>query len=372
MGEVLSNKEYLNSGLDSIQTASKAGLDAVASANKYGSTTKVPAAEPPLIEQLLKASKEIFTKLNNDVSNIRTVGEGFQTMDDFLAGQSIDLGFQVQSYKSSVVELSEFAATSLESLLEKEVPIVEGYNDGLDGKTKKSEDDDDDDRSYGGYGGPSSNGGEESTPTPTPSTTPTTTPPTNPPGGEVQVTEPETGPGEPTTETEWPTTEPVTEAITEVITEIVTEAPTSAPSKPAPSKPTKTHSSTPKVEKYEQGVNTNEQPVEVPTVIDEPIVDEGIEEPVIEDESIIEEPVIDDYEQEPIIDIDDQIIDIDTPVDEAQAPKKSNSGKVAAGVIAGLGLAAGAGAAGYTMYKKSQEDKEYEDYGYEDDGGDQQ
>ncbi len=366
MGEVLSNKEYLNSGLDSIQTASKAGLDATASANKYSSTTKVPAAEPPLIEQLLKAANEIFTKLNNDVSNIRTVGEGFQTMDDFLAGQSIDLGFQVQSYKSSVVGLSEFATTSLDTLLEKEVPIVEGYNDGLDGKNKKSDDDDDDDRSYGGYTRPTTTGGEESTPTPT---TPTTTPPTNPPGGEVQVTEPETGPGEPTTETVYPTTEPVTEAITEVITEMVTEAPTSAPSKPKPDKPTKTHTSTPSVEKYEQGVITNTEPMEMPTIIDEPIIDE---EPVIE-EPIIEEPIIEEPEyEEPIIDIEDQIIDIDTPIDDAQVPKKSNSGKVAAGVIAGLGLAAGAGAAGYTMYKKSQEDKEYEDYGYEDDGGDQQ
>jgi hypothetical protein len=77
-----------------------------------------------------------------------------------------------------------------------------------------------------------------------------------------------------------------------------------------------------------------------------------------------------DYEDE--ITLDDQIIDIDDNYQVDTTSKKSSSGNAAGAVIAGLGLAAGAGVVGYNMYKKSKEDKEYEDYGYEDDGGEEQ
>ena len=60
-------------------------------------------------------------------------------------------------------------------------------------------------------------------------------------------------------------------------------------------------------------------------------------------------------------------MDISANTSIPASTSKGNGAKVA-GTIAGIGLAAGAAAVGYGMYKKSKDDKEYEDYEYEDGG----
>lgn len=358
MGEVLSNKEYLNGCMDSIKSSINESVNLEIKNNNYGSTTKVPSKEPMLIEQLLTASKEIFTKLSKDIDNIKSVGENFKTMDNFLKDQNIDLGFQVTSFNTTVAELSEFATTSLEDLLKETVPIIPGYNDEAE------------DPGTGSHGGPSGpGGGDEGTPsTPTPKTEAPTSAPTSP-KTEAPTEKPTTAPTDPKTET--PTEKP-TSVQTEVPTVAPTEVPTVAPSTEAPTSGGGSHGGgggtnhkPPK-----PGVETKTTPVEVPTIVEEPEIIP--DEPAIIEDPIIEEPV----EEEPIIDVpetdyyDEEVIAIDDGIDTSTTTHKSRSGKVAGGVITGLGLAAGAAAVGYGMYKKSKDDKEYEDYGYEDDGGD--
>ncbi len=365
MGEVVvNNKDYLNKSLDAIKTNCTNGLNKLdIKTNSYSSTTNVPSKEPMLIEQLLKVAKELYEKIVKDLDNIRSVGEGFQTMDNFLADQSIDLGFQVQSFQSTIVDLSEFAATSLDTLMEKEIPIIAGYTDI--GKT----DDDDGKKPHYIYTGPT--GPTDTPPTPTPKTEPTTTAKTEPKteakteAKTTPATDPKT---EPKTEVETtPKTDPKTEPTTTVVL-------TEPPIKTEP----KTEAAKPKPKPTGGGGGESEKTTPTPTVeikteasiIDEPIIEDTLEmdtfvEPTITEEPIIDEPM--DYEDE--ITLDDQIIDIDDNYQVDTTSKKSGSGKAVGAVIAGLGLAAGAGVVGYNMYKKSKEDKEYEDYGYEDDGG---
>ena len=363
MGETLHDSNYLNTGLDSIKTANDSGLNNLSLTNtSYSSTTNVPKGEPKLIEQLLKAAEELYKKLDKDLADIRSVGEGFATMDNFLEGQSIDLGFQVASAKVTIADLSQYAATSLDHLLEKEVPIVEGYNDQF-GKKKGGEDDDD-----GGGNGSGGNGGGGGGGNPTP--TPVATEPKTE-GRTEGKTEPMS---EPTSETDpeeqtEPVSEVTTEVPSEVASEVKTEPTTSAPVEPkteAPGKEDKPTGGTNKKpnggkNKKPKNPNTETKPTETP------IVDPNQELPteVVSDEPIIiDEPYVE-PEVEPEITIDEPVtIDLDENVIPKETPKKSNTGRVVAGVITGLGLAGGA-AAGYGYYKKKQEDKEYEDYGYE-------
>ena len=325
----------------------------------YSSTTNVPKGEPKLIEQLLKAAEELYKKLDKDLADIRSVGEGFATMDNFLEGQSIDLGFQVASAKVSVVDLSQYAATSLDHLLEKEVPIVEGYNDQF-GKKKGGEDDDGGGNGSGGNGG--GGGGGNSTPTPV-ATEPKTEGRTE--GKTEPMSEPtsETDPEEQTEPVSEVTTEVPSEVASEVKTEPTTSAPVEQKTEPSEKKPTGGTNKKPTggTNKKPKNTNTETKPTETP------IVDPNLELPteVINDEPvIIDEPYVE-PEVEPEIIIDEpSIINLDENTIPEETPKKSNTGRVVAGVITGLGLAGGA-AAGYGYYKKKQEDKEYEDYGYE-------
>ena len=300
MGEVLSNKEYLNSCMDSIKSSINGAVNLEIQNSNYGSTTKVPSKEPMLIEQLLTSAKEIFTKLDKDVANIKSVGENFKTMDNFLKDQNIDLGFQVTSFNTTIADLSEFAATSLEDLLKEKVPIIPGYNDEPE-----------DPGTGGGGGDGGGGGGHEETPTPkteTPTVAPTS------PKTEAPTEKPTEKPTNPETEppTEKPTEKPTeipTVAPTEVPTVAPTATPTESPQKPpsgggggggSSHKPTK------------PGVETKTVPVEVPTIVEE--IETIPDEPVIIDEPIIEEP-----EEEVVIDVpqdyEDEINTIDDGID---------------------------------------------------------
>ncbi len=364
MGETLHDSNYLNTGLDSIKTANDSGLNNLSLTNaSYSSTTNVPKGEPKLIEQLLKAAEELYKKLDKDLADIRSVGEGFATMDNFLEGQSIDLGFQVASAKVSVVDLSQYAATSLDHLLEKEVPIVEGYNDQFGKKNGGGNNEEGGNNGGNGNGGNGGNGGGGNG---------TQTPATTEPKTEGK-TEGKTEPmSEPTSETipeTEPTSEVTSEVPSEVASEVKTEPSTSAPVEQKTEAPINENKPTGGTNKKPTGgknkkpknPNTETNPTETP------IVDPNLELPtevINEDPVIIDEPYVE-PEVEPEMTIDEpSVINLDENTIPEETPKKSNTGRVVAGVITGLGLAGGA-AAGYGYYKKKQEDKEYEDYGYE-------
>ena len=371
MAETLHDTSYLNAGLDSIKAANDSGLKNLSLTNaNYNSTTHIPSSEPRLIEQLLKAANELYNKLDKDLADIRKVGEGFTTMDNFLEGQSIDLGFQVESAKVNITELSNYAATSLEHLLEKEVPIIEGYNDVF-GNEKKNNGNDDGGNSNNGYNG-GNEGNNSSTSTHSEKTT-ETRPENKTEGNTEMLSEPtsETMP-EDTTESDTemlsePTseTEVQTEVQTEVSTVVTTEVPTTVLEKET--KPTGGKNKKPKkggTNSKPKNSNVETKPKEQANVDTQEIPTEVVKE----DPIVIEEPYV---EPEPEITIDEtpDIIDLDQNIPTEEPVQKNNTGKVVAGVIAGLGLAGGA-AAGYGVYKKKKEDKEYEDYGYEEDGGD--
>ncbi len=369
MAEVSHNTEYLNKGLDSIKTANDGGLNALdISSSSYSSTTNIPSREPKLLEQLLKASKDLYNKLNTDITDIRAVGDGFISMDNFLSDQNTDLGFQVQSNKVDVVDLSEFAATSLEQLLEKDVPIIKGYNDDV-GKNN-------DPGNRGNNDGGSQSGSEGGSPVVVPTTQPSETPTTVPTEAPSEVktettteisteitteitteieTEPETIPVEPQEE---PTSESYLEPDTEIITEIVTEAPVVTPTEAPVEQKSENKPSGGGVSKKPKNTNVETKP----ETVTEPYID-PLTEPITEAPYV--EPVIETY-TEPVM--QEVVVEEPVIVDDTATPTPNNKGKVAAGVIAGLGLAGGAAAVGYGMYKKKQEDKEYEEYGYEDGG----
>lgn len=364
MGEVVHNASYLNSGLDSIKTANDSGLNNLNLINaSYNSTTKIPSAEPKLIEQLLKMANDLYSKLDKDLADIRSVGEGFATMDNFLEGQSIDLGFQVESNSVPIAGLSSHAAASLEPLLEKEVPIIEGYNDKYGKKPKEDNDSGYNERYYGPANAPAAPYGEPTSETPPETQTEKQT------EAETEVkTEVKTE-----TDTETKTeieTEVKTEVSSEVQTEVNTEAKTSAPVEVKTEAPKSVN----KKKKNKGGTskkpkkNVEEKPA-INESVDNKTQESNTNEPVTNEPDVIEEPYVEpETIPEIVIDEKPSVIDLDQNVVSEEPKPKNNTGKVVAGVITGLGLATGA-AVGYGAYKKSKEDKEYEDYGYED-GGD--
>ena len=212
------------------------------------------------------------------------------------------------------------------------------------------------------YSGPSGTPSSPSTPsTPTVPETPTT-----------PVTEPTT---EKPTET---STEKPTESVTEAPTEKVTETPTETPTEShedeivVPATETQTEVKTegndePVVEQTSNnGGKTNKKPKN-PNVdpLEKPTEGEVINtQDGIEDTPAFEEPVIDDY-TEPEIPTE-VVLDEIIPEDEIVKSQPKNNGLKAMGIAAGVGLAVGAAALGaHTMMKKSEEDDEYDDYGYE-------
>ena len=374
MAETLHDTSYLNTGLDSIKAANDSGLKNLSLTNaNYNSTTHIPSSEPRLIEQLLKAANELYNKLDKDLADIRKVGEGFATMDNFLEGQSIDLGFQVESAKVNITNLSNYAATSLEHLLEKEVPIIEGYNDifgnenNNNGGNTGNNNGNSGNYSNTGNNGTNGNSGGNNTTTTGQNEKTTETKFENKTEGSTEIlSEPtsETNPEEATESSTEMLSEPTSE--TEVSTVVATEVPTTVVEKETkPSGGTNKKPNKGNTNKKPKNSNVNTKPTE-PIIVD--TQEEIPTEAPKQDQIVIEEPYVE-PEQEITIDETPDIINLDQNIQTEEPVKKNNTGRVVAGVIAGLGLAGGA-AAGYGVYKKKKEDKEYEDYGYEEDGGD--
>ena len=107
--------------------------------------------------------------------------------------------------------------------------------------------------------------------------------------------------------------------------------------------------------------------VETPPQVEEPVVEEIVEEPIIEEpvvEEVIEEPIIDEPIEEEIVE-PEEIVVIDEPqaIETPTATQKSGSALKTVGVIAGVGLAAGAAAYVANEFKKSNDSND-EDYNY--------
>ncbi len=109
--------------------------------------------------------------------------------------------------------------------------------------------------------------------------------------------------------------------------------------------------------------------VETPPPVEEPVVEEIVDEPIIEEpvvEEVIEEPIIDEPIEEEIVE-PEEIVVIDEPqAIETTTTKKSGSALKAVGVLAGVGLAAGAAAYAANEFKKSNESNDdfEDDYNY--------
>ncbi len=388
MSEVTSNKAYLEQNMNSISNETTTGYKNITIKTvNYESTTNVPSKEPTLIERLLETSKELYEKLMTETSNVKTVADEFQTMDCYLSESATNLGFEVKSNKLDEVDLKNYTATDLSELFSKEVPIIPGYNDNI---TK-----------------PTGITGQTYYPTetyPTTTTTPTeTTPVETKPTEEKPVEE---KPIEEKPEEEKPTEEkPIEEKPTEekpeeeFVEEYVEptvpgemepskemiEAAEKLEQKPQlettqpiqeqeppqqePPKPQQTVQQKPQkqVEKFVSGSSSS--PKAEPPKQPEPII-----EPEIQAEQPVQEPVEHQIPEQPQIPLPeenatDTIVPVDGGVKEVkqEAPvQKSNTGKVV-GAVLGTAAVAGAGAAGYMIYKKKQEDEEYKDYDY--DGG---
>ena len=107
--------------------------------------------------------------------------------------------------------------------------------------------------------------------------------------------------------------------------------------------------------------------VETPPQVEEPVVEEIVEEPIIEEpvvEEVIEEPIIDEPIEEEIVE-PEEIVVIDEPqaIETPTATQKSGSALKTVGVLAGVGLAAGAAAYAANEFKKSNDSND-EDYNY--------
>ena len=356
MTQVSSSLTELTSRINTISSANNSGKNSLNPVTtSCSSTTKLPKNESVIIPKLLQAMETLYNKLDKELSSIQAVGDNFVTMDNFLADESLDLGFEITSKGVQVEPLSSFASESISELLNKNVPIVQGYNDAdtLNGK-KSSGVKTGGDYDEGGHTYPGSIPSSE-----TPAKT-TTEPVTNP------VTE---APTEALTEavteamTEMQTeaaTEAITEMQTEALTEAISEAPTtvSEPKNDSSSNKNASTNNTIYYEKKEEPVIPVTEPVVEEPVIEEPPVEEYVEPEITITEPFIEEPVI----EEP------QIVEPITIEGNTVTPTKNNNTGKVVGTIAGVGLAAGAAAVGYGMYKKSKENEEESDYGYEDGG----
>ena len=385
---VQSNKEYLDSKADAILMANSEGISGLSiQTNSYESTTNIPSKEPTLVEQLLESSKQLFEKLDKEMSCIKEVGEEIKDMDNYLKDVSLDLGFKVTSEKMDPVELKEYEEIDLSELLSLQVPVVQQPTTTTGGTTYPTT-----------TGTPSTTTTTPTTTTPTTTTPTTETPSTETPTKEDDKKEdkPYEGEMEPDKEDdskydrmsnepidEGPTVEEITKYNPEKVTEVTPSEDTKqTEAKPVEQKEEPLKESHPvskstssgggssskkKVTKFVSGEDTSkkeetktEEPkVEEPSVPEENLVQE---EPINQEVPYIIEP----SQEEQNITPEEPITKIDEP---APQTKKSNAGAIA-GAIAGVAAVAGAGAAGYMVYKKKQEDEEFKDYTY-DDGSDE-
>ncbi len=125
---VVSDKPYLDSQMGALQQVVNDTKSMSISSAGYGSTTSIPSKEPPIIQKYLEAAQSFSQKLSEEAYNIYAVGDDIANMDNFLAGESTNLGFNVLSNNVDVTDLTNESKTNLSELLGKEVPVVQGYN----------------------------------------------------------------------------------------------------------------------------------------------------------------------------------------------------------------------------------------------------
>ena len=125
---VVSDKPYLDSQMGALQQVVNDTKSMSISSAGYGSTTSIPSKEPPIIQKYLEAAQSFSQKLSEETYNIYAVGDDIANMDNFLAGESTNLGFNVLSNNVDVTDLTNESKTNLSELLGKEVPVVQGYN----------------------------------------------------------------------------------------------------------------------------------------------------------------------------------------------------------------------------------------------------
>ena len=362
MPAVQSNSEYIQSSANGITSSvnSATVMGGVTKTTFSDSTSSCPTLEPNIVELFLGCCKELFRRVGKDTENIAKVGEGFVTLDNVMAGYATQLNMEVKSGTYAVGDVALTGNRETDNLtnsdVRKQIEAIldeKGSDFKLPDRTKKSEEDEDEDE------GPDDtyyyNDNSSGTPDPVETSTVPTTVATEPQtevNTEVKTdvqTEPQT---DEITEPQTEATEPQTEVQTQPLTEPKTQPSVVPVSKPKPSKePSVT------VPSKEPEV----VPTEVPTIIDEPIID---------DEPIIEEPIIEDEVEElPDVDLDalenyeeDDPTMVYEPINieaDAVTEKKSGNGLGAAVAVVGATAAvAGAAIAANKYLKKKEEDGE--------------
>ena len=348
---VVSDKPYLNNQMGALQQIANETKGMSISSAGYGSTTSIPSKEPPIIQKYLEAAQSFSNKLYEEVYNIYSVGEEISNMDNFLANESTNLGFNVLSNNVNVADLTNASKTNLTELLGKEVPVVKGYNNNSGvvstGAALGTAAGSAYTPSYSDSGSHYSGGGSTvSTPEPV-----QTTPITN----TTQV------------QTNTPTTN-------EIHLEPNSALSTNTPAQPSEQTVINNYY-------YNNGGGSSDNEVyetfgeptaeEIENLPEEEIV---VEEQEVQPEEISQEiplqeeveTVTEEIETEEIVPVETtQNIEVDT-----EAQTSANTLKTMA-VLAGAGLTAGAAAVAIHEYKKTKEDntdEENDDYDY-DDGG---
>ena len=125
MAEIASDKDYLDSKMDSIiSTASDGSTGITIDSASYTSTSRIPSAEPEIENTLLTHIGILFQKIVKEAQSIKSVGVDFQDMDNFLEGVSTNLGFEVMSKDTPIVDLIDYSNMSFEDLLNANIPSV--------------------------------------------------------------------------------------------------------------------------------------------------------------------------------------------------------------------------------------------------------
>ena len=105
---VKSNKEFLmgyTSKLSStISSASTSGLGGLG----FSSSSNCPTQEPAIVESMLLCCKEAFRRIGKDVSNINSVADSIDALDNSMAGIATTLNMSVTS---SAVDIGELIST---------------------------------------------------------------------------------------------------------------------------------------------------------------------------------------------------------------------------------------------------------------------
>ncbi len=282
-------------------------------------------------------------------------------MDNFLATESANLGFNVTSSNVDVTNLTNKESTNLSELLGKEVPVVAGYTNSTavvgtggalgtaSGAVYSGSD------SSGGYYGGSSGGSSVSTPTPV-----TTTTATSPTGTIIQQS------NTPTIET------PVTNT-----PQVATNTPSQTVINNYYYNNGGGGGGGESIQSVEETIEPPGEPTEETQDVDE---NYGLQEIVMEEQEVEPEeisheiPLQEELETSSEVIESEEVIPVETVTPIEPEPEQDSSGQAlkTMAILAGAGLTAGAAAIAVHEYKKTKDDntddESDEDYDY--DGGD--